>query len=233
MEKEGEDRRGYRDSLDYLFGLQRFGIKLGLSNITALLGHLGNPHQGLPAVHIAGSNGKGSTAAFLTSILRQAGYRVGLYTSPHLIDFTERIQVNGAPIAEERVVRLTDRIREVVGEMEKSGELWPDSSISPLPQDFDPKKATITFFEFTTAMALVYFREERVDLAVLETGMGGRLDATNVIAPLLALITPVSPEHKQYLGKTLLQVAGEKAGIIKPGRPPSDHRPTTPGHGSA
>ena len=219
MEKEGEDRGGYRNSLDYLFGLQRFGIKLGLSNITALLKHLGNPHHGLPAVHIAGSNGKGSTAAFLTSILQQAGYRVGLYTSPHLIDFTERIQVNGVPITEERVVRLTDRIREVVGEMEKSGELWPDSSISSLPEDFDPKKATITFFEFTTAMAFVYFQEERVDPAVLETGMGGRLDATNVIHPLLALITPVSPEHKQYLGKTLLQVAGEKAGIIKPGRP--------------
>ena len=217
MEKEGEDRRHYRNSLEYLFGLQRFGIKLGLSNITALLGHLGNPHQGLPAVHIAGSNGKGSTAAFLTSILRKAGYRVGLYTSPHLIDFAERIQVNGIPIAEERVVRLTDRIREVVGDMEKSGELWPDSS--NLPENFDPKKATITFFEFTTAMALVYFQEERVDLAVLETGMGGRLDATNVIDPLLALISPISMEHQQYLGKTLLQIAGEKAGIIKPGRP--------------
>ena len=219
MEKEREDRGHYRNSLDYLFGLQRFGIKLGLSNITALLRHLANPHQGLPAVHIAGSNGKGSTAAFLTSILRQAGYRVGLYTSPHLIDFTERIQVNGVPIAEERVVRLTDRIRDVVGDMEKSGELWPDSSISSLPQDFDPKKATLTFFEFTTALAFVYFQEERVDLAVLETGMGGRLDATNVIDPLLGLISPISLEHQQYLGKTLIQVAGEKAGIIKPGRP--------------
>jgi len=217
VEKEGEDRREYRNSLDYLFGLQRFGIKLGLSNITALLKHLGNPHQGLPAVHIAGSNGKGSTAAFLTSMLRQAGYCVGLYTSPHLIDFTERIQINGLPITEDRVVRLTDRIREVVGGMEKSGELWPDPSI--LPGNFDPKKATITFFEFTTAMAFLYFREERVDLAVLETGMGGRLDATNVTDPLLTLISPISLEHQQYLGKTLLQVAGEKAGIIKPGRP--------------
>ena len=219
MQKEPEDTRHYQRSLGYLFGLQRFGIKLGLANITALLRHLGNPHAGLRAVHIAGSNGKGSTAAFLSSILRQAGYRVGLYTSPHLIDFTERIQVNGVPITEDRVVRLTDRIREVVGDMEKSGELWPDSPISSLPEDFVPKKATITFFEFTTAMAFVYFREERVDLAVLETGMGGRLDATNVIDPLLALISPISREHQQYLGKTLLQVAGEKAGIIKPGRP--------------
>ncbi|MCX5917700.1 MAG: bifunctional folylpolyglutamate synthase/dihydrofolate synthase [Deltaproteobacteria bacterium] len=219
MQKEPEDMRHYQSSLAYLFGLQRFGIKLGLANITALLRHLGNPHAGLRAVHIAGSNGKGSTAAFLTSILRQAGYRVGLYTSPHLIDFAERIQVNGVPISEDRVVRLTDRIREVVGDMDKSGELWPDSSISSLPADFDPKKATLTFFEFTTAMAFVHFREERVDLAVLETGMGGRLDATNVIDPLLALISPISLEHQQYLGKTLLQVAGEKAGIIKPGRP--------------
>jgi dihydrofolate synthase / folylpolyglutamate synthase len=219
VQKEPEDMRHYQSSLAYLFGLQRFGIKLGLANITALLRHLGNPHAGLRAVHIAGSNGKGSTAAFLTSILRQAGYRVGLYTSPHLIDFAERIQVNGVPISEDRVVRLTDRIREVVGDMDKSGELWPDSSISSLPADFDPKKATLTFFEFTTAMAFVHFREERVDLAVLETGMGGRLDATNVIDPLLALISPISLEHQQYLGKTLLQVAGEKAGIIKPGRP--------------
>jgi dihydrofolate synthase/folylpolyglutamate synthase len=114
--------------------------------------------------------------------------------------------------------------------MEKSGELWPDSSI--LPDHFDPKKATITFFEFTTAVAFLYFREERVDLAVLETGMGGRLDATNVIDPLLALISPISLEHQQYLGKTLLQVAGEKAGIIKPDAPflPT---PGTPGGGSS
>lgn len=219
MRRESEDRRHYQKTLGYLFGLQRFGIKLGLANITALLRHLENPHAGLRAVHIAGSNGKGSTAAFLTFILRQAGYRVGLYTSPHLIDFTERIQVDGIPITEDRVVRLTDRIRDVVGDMEKSGELWPDSSVSSLPADFDPRKATITFFEFTTAMAFVYFREEGVDLAVLETGMGGRLDATNVIDPLLALISPISMEHQQYLGKTLLQVAGEKAGIIKAGRP--------------
>jgi dihydrofolate synthase/folylpolyglutamate synthase len=219
VQKETEDTTHYQRSLDYLFGLQRFGIKLGLANITALLRKLGDPHAGLRAVHIAGSNGKGSTAAFLTSILRQAGYRVGLYTSPHLIDFAERIQVNGVPISQERVVRLTDRVREGVVEMEKRGELWPDSSLSSLPGDFDPEKATLTFFEFTTAMAFAYFKEERVDLAVLETGMGGRLDATNVIDPLLALISPISLEHQQYLGKTLLQVAGEKAGIIKPGRP--------------
>ncbi len=219
MSKGIEENRHYRDSLEYLFGLQRFGIKLGLTNISGLLGHLGTPQEGLRAVHIAGSNGKGSTAAFLTSILRRAGYRVGLYTSPHLIDFSERIQVDGIPITEERVVRLTDRIRGVVEGMEKSGELWPDSPSSSLPAGFDPRKATITFFEFTTAMAFLHFREEKVDVAVLETGMGGRLDATNVIDPLLSLITPISLEHQQYLGRTLLRIAGEKAGIIKPGRP--------------
>jgi dihydrofolate synthase/folylpolyglutamate synthase len=219
VQKETEDTIYYQRSLDYLFGLQRFGIKLGLANITALLRKLGDPQAGLCAVHIAGSNGKGSTAAFLTSILRQAGYRVGLFTSPHLIDFAERIQVNGVPISQERIVWLTDRVREGVREMEKSGELWAGSSLSSLPEDFDPEKATLTFFEFTTAMAFAYFKEERVGLAVLETGMGGRLDATNVIDPLLTLISPICLEHQQYLGKTLLQVAGEKAGIIKPGRP--------------
>jgi len=219
VQRDGEEKRDYRESLDYLFGLQRFGIKLGLSNIIALLKHLGNPHQGLRAVHVAGSNGKGSTAAFLTSILGHAGCRVGLYTSPHLIDFTERIQVDGVPVPEGRVAELTDRIRGVVGEMERSGELWADSSASSPAKDFDPQKATITFFEFTTAMAFLHFREAQVDVAVLETGMGGRLDATNAIDPLLSLITPVSLEHQQYLGRTLLQIAGEKAGIIKPGRP--------------
>jgi dihydrofolate synthase/folylpolyglutamate synthase len=219
VQKDGEEKKVYRESLDYLFGLQRFGIKLGLANIIALLKHLGNPHQGLRAVHIAGSNGKGSTAAFLASILGQAGCRVGLYTSPHLIDFTERIQVDGVPVPERRVAELTDRIREVVKEMEKSGELWADSSAFSPAKDFDPQKATITFFEFTTAMAFLHFREEQVDVAVLETGMGGRLDATNAVDPLLSLITPVSLEHQQYLGRTLLEIAGEKAGIIKPGRP--------------
>jgi dihydrofolate synthase/folylpolyglutamate synthase len=219
VQKDSEEKRDYRESLDYLFGLQRFGIKLGLSNMIALLKHLENPHQGLRAVHIAGSNGKGSTAAFLASILGQVGCRVGLYTSPHLIDFTERIQVDGVPVPERRVADLTDRIREVVREMERSGELWADSSAFSPAKDFDPQKATITFFEFTTAMAFLHFREEQADVAILETGMGGRLDATNTVDPLLTLITPVSLEHQQYLGRTLLQIASEKAGIIKPGRP--------------
>ena len=219
MRDDGPGTANYAETLSYLFGLQRFGIKLGLDNITALLKHFGDPHVGLPSVHIAGSNGKGSTAAFLTSVMRQAGYRVGLYTSPHLVDFSERIQVDGVSIPMGKVVHFTERIREAVEKMTRDGGLWPPSGPQFSPERFDPQKATITFFEFTTAMAFLHFRESRVDVAVLETGMGGRLDATNVVDPLLCLITPVSLEHQQYLGKTLIQIAQEKAGIIKPQRP--------------
>ncbi len=136
MGAERDAKANYAETLSYLFGLQRFGIKLGLANITSLLKHLGDPHVGLPSVHIAGSNGKGSTAAFLTSILRQAGYRVGLYTSPHLVDFSERIQVDGAPIPTERVVHFTDRIRETVEKMTRDGELWLPSGARVFPRGF-------------------------------------------------------------------------------------------------
>lgn len=217
----------YSETLNYLFGLQRFGIKLGLTNISILLKELGSPQLGLPAVHIAGSNGKGSTAAFLTSILRQGGWHVGLYTSPHLIDFTERIQVNGQPIPVGRVVELTEHIRAVVDRLISQGEIDFTPDIWPISKEVDLEKAYITFFEFTTAMAFLYFREKEVDIAVIEAGLGGRLDATNVIDPLLSLITPISLEHKQYLGHTLRQIAWEKAGIIKPQRPvfSSAHQP--------
>jgi dihydrofolate synthase / folylpolyglutamate synthase len=217
MEEAG--KKDYRGTLDYLFGLQRFGIKLGLANITGLLDHLGNPHREFRAVHIAGSNGKGSTAAFLASILRQAGCRVGLYTSPHLVDFRERIQIDGLPISTDRVVSLTEQIRSKAVLMDEQEELWPPLSSPDLPKGFDREKATITFFEFTTVMAFLYFREEKVEWAVLETGMGGRLDATNVIDPLLSVITSISLEHQQHLGKTLTRIAEEKAGIIKARRP--------------
>lgn len=222
-----EEKNSYAETLNYLFGLQRFGIKLGLTNISILLKEVGNPQLNLPAVHIAGSNGKGSTAAFLASVLRQGGWRVGLYTSPHLVDFSERIQVNGEAIPVTRVVELTKRLREVVQRLIQNGQitLAPDQQL--LPKDIDPQKATITFFEFTTAMAFLYFREKGVEIAVIETGLGGRLDATNVIDPLISLITPISLEHQQYLGNTLCQIAWEKAGIIKPGRPlyTSAHQP--------
>jgi dihydrofolate synthase/folylpolyglutamate synthase len=219
LKKQALHPNEYQETLSYLFGLQRFGIKLGLTNISVLLQDLGDPQRGMAAVHIAGSNGKGSTAAFLASILRQGGYRVGLYTSPHLIDFRERIQINGVPIPAGQVVHLTKKIRKSVERMKKEKRLWRDSSSPFPPGHFDPRKATVTFFEFTTAMAFLYFKKAGVDIAILEAGMGGRLDATNVVVPLLSLITPISLEHRQYLGRTLKEIAGEKAGIIKAGRP--------------
>lgn len=189
----------YQESLDYLLSLQLFGIKLGLTNISLLLSHFGNPQERLKVVHIGGTNGKGSTAAFLTSVLSAQGYRVGLFTSPHLEDFRERIRIGQALIPPEKVVQLTDRIK---NKLSAAGSLLP-----------------LTFFEFVTAMALLYFAEEEVDLAVLEVGMGGRLDATNVVDPALAIITNVSLDHCQHLGNSLEEIAGEKLGIVKPGRP--------------
>ena len=188
----------YQEILSYLFGLQKFGIKFGLSNITHLLELLGNPHCSLKSVHIAGTNGKGSTSVTLASIIQEAGYRVGLYTSPHLINFNERIRINGKEIDEERVVQLTEKLRSKIQDSRFNEEL-----------------SKITFFEFTTAMALLYFAEEGVDIAVMETGMGGSLDATNVIKPLVSVITNVSIEHREFLGDTLEAIAHEKAGIIK------------------
>lgn len=186
---------GYRKSLDYLYGLQRFGIKLGLENIRTLLARLGHPERDLAILHIGGSNGKGSVSAALAEILIRAGYRVGLYTSPHLHSFTERIRVNGMAIAEDEVARLTDEIRSVT--------------------DGVP----VTFFEFTTALSLLYFHRRQVDFAVLEVGMGGRLDATNVVTPRLSVITPICRDHAEHLGGTLAAIAAEKGGIIKSGVP--------------
>lgn len=185
----------YRESLDYLYGLQRFGIKLGLENIQELLARLGRPEQGYGTLHVAGSNGKGSVCAALAEILRRGGYRVGLYTSPHLHSFTERIRVNGVAITEAEVAQLTAEIRE-----QSSG----------IPA---------TFFEFTTALALLHFCRQRVDFAVLEVGMGGRLDATNAVTPLLSVITPICRDHAEHLGAGLAEIAAEKGGIIKPGVP--------------
>lgn len=185
----------YRGSLDYLYGLQRFGIKLGLENIRTLLARLDHPERAFGILHVGGSNGKGSVAATLAEILVQAGYRVGLYTSPHLHSFTERIRVGGTAIAEDEVARLTGEIRSLA--------------------DGVPA----TFFEFTTALALLHFRRRQVDFAVLEVGMGGRLDATNVVTPRLSVITPICRDHAEHLGGTLAAIAAEKAGIIKPGVP--------------
>lgn len=188
----------YDLTLSYLFGLQKFGIKFGLSNISRLLELLGTPQDRIRAVHIAGTNGKGSTAATIASIAQQAGYKTGLYTSPHLIDFTERIKINDQEIEEAEAIRLTEKIR---SEIRGSA--------------FKEELSKITFFEFTTAMAILYFAEKGVDLAVMETGMGGRLDATNAIRPLVSVITNISLEHREFLGDTIEAIAYEKAGIIK------------------
>jgi dihydrofolate synthase/folylpolyglutamate synthase len=188
----------YRQSITYLFSLQRFGIKLGLKNIQTLLSLLDNPHKKLRCVHIAGTNGKGSTAAFLHSILKYSGFRAGLFTSPHLVNFTERIRINDAEIGRKRVVQLVRLIRHIC---RQNG------------------LENITFFEFITALAFTYFAAEAADPVIIETGMGGRLDATNVIHPLVTVITSISTDHQFYLGNTINAIAGEKAGIIKKNTP--------------
>jgi len=190
----------YERTIKYLYDLQPIGIKFGLHNTLSLLNYFHNPHQKIRTIHVAGTNGKGSTCSMIASILQAAGYRVGLYTSPHLIDFTERISINGLPVTQSEVVRLTGEIQQAIRE----GDF---SSGHP------------TFFEVVTVMAMAYFHEQQVDFAVMEVGMGGRLDATNVIQPLLGIITNIDLEHQQYLGNSLLEIAREKAGIIKKGMP--------------
>ncbi|MBI3604457.1 MAG: bifunctional folylpolyglutamate synthase/dihydrofolate synthase [Nitrospirae bacterium] len=180
----------YPETLQYLFQLQKRGIKPGLSAMVDLLADVGNPHHSFETIHVGGTNGKGSACAFLSSCLRSSGYKAGLYTSPHLVDFTERIVVNSVPISQSDVVRLAGLIR---------------NSISH----------PVTFFEFTTALAFLYFMEQEVDIAVIEVGLGGRLDSTNVISPLAVIITHIDFDHQEFLGNTLLEIAGEKAGIIK------------------
>lgn len=176
-----------------MFGLRRFGIKLGLDTIKNILERLDNPQEKYHCIHIAGTNGKGSVASMLASILQAGGYRTGLYTSPHLVRFNERIRVNDRPISDKDVVESYRRII-----TDHNGEREP------------------TFFECSTAMALAEFARRQVDWAVIETGMGGRLDATNVIKPALSIITNISLEHREYLGNTIGRIAAEKAGIIKP-----------------
>jgi len=179
------------DVLSYLYGLKRFGMKLGLEVIYQMMERLDNPQHKFKSIHVAGTNGKGSTAAYLANILQEAGYKVGLYTSPHLINFNERFQINGEEISEENIVELTKKIKDKI------------DGIEP------------TFFEFTTAMAFEYFAQREVDFAVVEVGLGGRLDATNVINPEIAVITNIGNDHEQHLGYELVKIAKEKAGIVK------------------
>jgi len=192
----------YSESLAYLYSrlpvFHRIGakaLKPGLANIERLSAALGNPHQLFRSIHVAGTNGKGSTSHMLASIYQSAGYRVGLYTSPHLKSFTERIRLNGTPIAEADVAEFVTTYQFLIEAVEPS------------------------FFEVTVAMAFDYFARQQVDLAVIEVGLGGRLDSTNIITPELSVITNISFDHQDVLGDTLPQIAGEKAGIIKPGVP--------------
>ena len=172
--------------------------KPGLDNVLALMEQFGNPHTKFRSIHVAGTNGKGSTSHLIAAVLQAAGYKVGLYTSPHLVDFRERIRINGQMIPEERVVAFVEQIKN------------PKSKIKNLQS---------SFFELTTALAFSYFAEQQVDIAVVEVGLGGRLDATNIITPLLSVITNIGLDHTEFLGHTLKDIAREKAGIIKPGVP--------------
>ena len=184
----------YRQALVYLFARTTGGVRLGLERTLALLETLGNPHRKIPCFHVAGTNGKGSTVAAAAALLTHSGLRVATYTSPHLVDFRERIMVDGVPIGEGDVTRF---IRDHVTVIERLGA---------------------TFFEATTAMAFDYIARSVPDVAVIETGLGGRLDSTNVVDPLAAVVTSIGMDHTDFLGTTLESIAGEKAGIFKPGR---------------
>ena len=189
----------YQETCEYLYNQMPMferqgasGYKEGLSNTKALDAHFGHPHQAFATIHVAGTNGKGSVSHSLAAILQESGLRVGLYTSPHLVDFRERIRINGEPIGEQYVVDFVEQERAF----------------------FEPLHPS--FFEVTTALAFKYFRDQQVDIAVVEVGLGGRLDCTNIITPLVSIITNISFDHTQFLGDTLAKIAGEKAGIIKP-----------------
>ena len=182
----------YKESVSWLFGLQKYGIKFGLSKTTNLLKAFGNPHHNQRYIHIAGTNGKGSVGAILESILMQAGLKVGLYTSPHLVSFTERFRINRKLITKDQAAALIREIYEVTSQKEPP-----------------------TFFELTTAMTLIYFFRKDVDVSIIEVGMGGRLDATNVIDPMVSIITNIGLDHQHFLGDTIIDIAKEKGGIIK------------------
>lgn len=194
----------YQESLAWLLSTQQFGIKLGLENTFRLLVGRGNPHEGLKIIHVAGTNGKGSVCAMLDAILRRAGFRTGLYTSPHLVDFRERIQIDGTMVAQ-------DAVADGLTELRTLSDEW----------DHCP-----TFFEIATVLALDLFAAEGCDFVVLETGMGGRLDATNAVTPVLSVITPIAMDHAEWLGNSIGKIAVEKAGIIKPGIPVVSARQT-------
>lgn len=191
-------KNSYQEAINYIYNLNKYGIKLGLKNISCLLSLFDNPHLKIKTIHVAGTNGKGSTSAIVSSILQNAGYKVGLYTSPHLVSFQERMMINGELILPDEISMLLERIKPVIARVaETEGCQHP------------------TFFEVITAMAFLYFFEKKVDFAVMEVGLGGRLDATNVCQPLVSIITHIDFDHMDRLGKTLTEIAGEKGAIIK------------------
>ena len=183
--------KNYKDCINYLFDLERVGIKYDLKNTRTILKHLNNPHKKFKSIHIAGTNGKGSVAAFLNSVLIEKGLRTGLYTSPHILDFRERILVNGKMISNNFIIDFTNRLFKLI-------------------EDIKP-----SFYEISTALAFEYFRVRNVKYAIVETGLGGRLDSTNVLNPILTIVTGISVDHTEFLGNTIKSIAGEKAGIIK------------------
>jgi dihydrofolate synthase/folylpolyglutamate synthase len=189
----------YSEAIQFLYGLQMFGANFGLENTRKLAALAGNPQEKLRFIHVAGTNGKGSTCAMLESIYRAAGLRVGLFTSPHLVSFRERIQVNRQLISENELVRLVEEIQLLLKQFSADNHL--------------------TLFEVVTVMALKFFAEQKCDLVIWETGLGGRFDATNMVTPLASVITNIAFDHQQWLGDTLEKIATEKAGIIKPGIP--------------
>lgn len=195
----------YTNPLEYLFSLEKYGIRPGLKRIKSLLKSVGNPQNELTVIHIGGTNGKGSVSAMIASVLVNAGYKVGLYTSPHLARFNERICINGREISDKKIAELADRIRNAY---------QPSASASSA---FGGGRHQPTFFEFTTAMAFLYFAEKKVNFAVTEVGLGGRLDATNVVKPLVSVITNIAKDHEAILGNSMEDIAFEKAGIIKKG----------------
>jgi dihydrofolate synthase / folylpolyglutamate synthase len=209
----------YPEAIQFLYGLRLFGAKFGLENTFKLAALTGNPQNQLRFIHVAGTNGKGSTCAMLESIYRAAGLRVGLFTSPHLVSFRERIQVNRQLISEAEVVRLTEELQKLSSVSRIQTASGPAEAGTTNLMHPDRQDACPTFFEFITVMALNYFAEQQCDLVVWETGLGGRLDATNIVTPLASVITNIAFDHQQWLGDTLVKIAAEKAGIIKPGVP--------------
>src|SRR5512140_1468041 len=197
--------QSYNSALEYLYSFVDYSLKhsselakadFNLDRMRALMAELDNPQDRYPTVHVAGTKGKGSTCALIAAGMQAAGLKVGLYTSPHLLDYTERIQIDGTPVSHEGLVDLVEKIKPAVASVPR-----------------------LTTFEITTALAFMYFAQEHVDAAVIEVGLGGRLDATNVLLPKVSVITSLSYDHTAVLGDTLTQIAGEKAGIIKPGVP--------------